>query len=163
MRKPLDVINGRVAWAHDVLGAWVASREDFSPLVPDLGNDSLGRGYELGNVGSVRYGVDAIPEDDQLLDDALSFAAALRELYRAHTKAPLPFEVPELVDLEEAAEDAAGNKRPARGRGFRQSKEESDLIANHAVEVAAAYYSAAGWKVKERGAPYDLELTRGPE
>ena len=63
----------------------------------------------------MRYSLDQVPDDDQLLDDALSFAVALGALYRAHTKAPLPFEVPELVELEEAAEDAAGKKRLARG------------------------------------------------
>lgn len=53
-----------------------------------------------------------------LLDDAVSFSQALGELYRAHTRAPLPYEVPELEELE----DAAGKARPARGAGFRQNR-----------------------------------------
>lgn len=161
VRKPLNVLESRVAWAQNVTADWAAARTDLVPLVlADVGDDSLGRGYELGNIASVRYPVDAIPGDDQLLADAVSFAGALGELYKAHGKAPLPYEVPELVAVEDAADDAAGKNRPARGVGFRQNKQERDLIEKHAVRVAAAYYKADGWKVKKLGAPYDLKLTR---
>ncbi len=162
MRKPLHVLQRRVAWARDVVVDWAARRPDLVPLnLMDQGNDSLGRGYELGNIAAVRYAVNAVPDDDTLLADAVSFAGALGELYRAHERAPLPFEVPELDQLEEAADDAAGKKRPARGAGFRQSKEERRLIEEHAVAVA--YYKADGWAVEKVGAPYDLKLTRGSE
>ena len=50
-----------------------------------------------------------------------------------------------------------------RGAGFRQSKEERELIEQHAIKVAEAYYAANGWTVKKVGAPYDLELTRTSE
>jgi hypothetical protein len=164
VRKRLDVLESRVAWAQNVVAEWAAARLDVVPLVlGDVGDQSLGRGYELGNIAAVRYTVDEIPDDAQLLADAVSFAGALGELYKAHAKAPLPYEVPELVALEDAAEDAAGKKRPARGAGFRQNKEERDLIEKRAEDVAAAYYEADGWKIKRVGAPYDLQLTRGDE
>jgi hypothetical protein len=129
----------------------------------DVGEDSLGRGYELGAIASIRYGLNAIPNDDVLLADAVSFSEALGKLHRAHSKAPIPYEVPEVISVQEAADGAAGKTRRVRGAGFRQSQEERELIERHAVKMAQAYYSAAGWKVKVVGAPYDLELSRGSE
>ena len=164
VRKPLEVLDSHVIWARDVVGAWIAGRTDLVDLeLRDKGENSLGRGYELGNVASIRYVRDAIPDEEELLADAVSFASALGELYEARTRVPLPYEIPELEAVEEVAEDAAGNRRPARGAGFRQNKEERDLIQRHAEELAADYYAAAGWTVKRKGAPFDLELARGDE
>lgn len=58
-------------------------------------------------------------------------------------------------------DDACGRKHPNRSAGFRQSSEERALIEKHAVDMAEAYYVEAGWKVKRKGAPFDLELRRG--
>ncbi len=56
VRNSLDVLDGRVRWAHGVLADWAAARPDLVPLeLKDLGEDSLGRGYELGNIATVRY------------------------------------------------------------------------------------------------------------
>ncbi|HEX5922905.1 MAG TPA: DUF3883 domain-containing protein [Baekduia sp.] len=96
-------------------------------------------------------------------DHAITFARALGALYQARTKAPLPDEVPELDDLEEATELAAGKRRSGRGAGFRQNKQERDLVGKHAEDMAAAHYVALGWSVRRVGAPYDLKLTRGTE
>lgn len=164
VRKPLNVLASRVKWARHVVAEWASGRTGLAPLaLLDVGEASLGRGYELAAIASIRYTVNAIPKDDQLLADAVSFAEALGKLYEAHTKAPIPYEIPELVDLQDAADNAAGNTLRTRGTGFRQSKEERDLIELHAIKVAEAYYGADGWKVKSVGAPYDLELTRGAE
>lgn len=163
VRKDASLFAARVAWARATV-ADSTQRTDLEPLeFGDVGEQSLGRGYELGDIASVRYATGGIPGDDVLLSDAGAFATALGDLYRAHAKASLPFEVPELVDIEDAAEDAAGKKRPPRGKGFRLSKEERDLIETRAVNVAAAYYKADGWKVKKKGAPYHLELKRDGE
>jgi hypothetical protein len=164
VRKELKVLESRVARARAVLGRWMATRGDIGLLaLGDEGEHALGRGYELGDIAAITYLAGAVPDDEQLLADALDFAGALGDLYRDHASAPLPYEVPELVELEDAADRAAGKRRPPRGAGFRQSKEERDLIEQHAVKVAAAYYAADEWHVKHRGAPYDLELTRPGE
>jgi len=164
VRKPLNVLTGRVEWARNVVTEWTSARSDLAPLaLVDVGEDSLGRGYELGAIASIRYAVNAIPKDDQLLADAVTFAQALGRLYEANAKAPIPYEIPELIDLEDATDDAAGKKHRERGAGFRQNSEERGLIEAHAVKMAEAYYRANGWIVKTVGAPYDLELTRGAE
>lgn len=161
VRKELAVLQSRVAWARSTVSSWIDTRTDLiEPALADEGSHSLGHGYELGNIAAIRYLAGSIPSDEQLLDDAIAFAAPLGDLYREHAKGPLPFEVPELVQLEDATDEAAGKKRPARGAGFRQSKQERDLIEDRAVDAAVAYYEADGWKVKKRGAPFDLELTR---
>lgn len=164
VRKPIHVLESRVAWAQDLLDDWMNARRDLVPVsLEDIGAASLGRGYELGDVASIRYRVDEVPDDDHLFADAISFAEALSDLYRAHEKEPLPYELPEVLALEEAADEAAGHRRPSRGAGFRQSKEERDLIEAYAVEMASSHYLADGWTVKKVGAPFDLELTRGSE
>jgi hypothetical protein len=163
VRRPLGQLGSNVAWARSGLEDWTSSRGDLvQPELHDVGDQSLGRGYEIGNIAAVRYGSGAVPGDEALLGDAVWMAEGLGILYRAASKAPLPTEVPELVELEEAAEKAAGKPRPKRA-GFRQSKEERDLIEKHAEDMAADYYAAQGWQVRRRGRPYDLELTRPDE
>lgn len=119
VRKDLAVLAARVKWARAVVMSWAGARTDLVDLVlGDNGEHSLGHGYELGNIASIRYAADAVPGDDQLLVDAVAFGTALGQLYCAHSKAPLPDEVPELIDLEDAAGQAAGKKRPPRGMEF---------------------------------------------
>ena len=162
--KPKVELERRVAWARGVLSEWLDGRGDIvTPDLADLGENSLGRGYELGDIASVRYADGAVPDETVLLSDAVSFAGALGALYAANERAPLPYEVPEVIAAEEASAAAAGRPSRQRGAGFRQSKEERDLIELRAMDVAAAYYEADGWKVARKGAPYDLDLVRGSE
>jgi MrcB-like, N-terminal domain/Protein NO VEIN, C-terminal len=164
VRKRVDVLERRVAWAREVVEEWMSRRDDLSGLsLYDVGDSSLGRGYELGHVASVAYSAGAIPNDKRLSADAASFAAALGNLYREHARTPLPDEVPELVALEDAADEAAGMRHPSRPAGFRLSKEDRDAVEKRAMDVAEAYYAAENWVVRRAGAPFDLELTRGGE
>jgi hypothetical protein len=163
VRRPLEVLESRVDFARDTLADWKSSRGDLTPLaLHDPGDDSLGRGYELGDVAAIRYENGSIPDDATLLSDAIQFAQALREVYRENENVPLPDEVPEVDTLEEAVDEAAGKSR-RRGVGFRQNKEERDLIEKHAEDMAASFYASDGWQVKRKGRPFDLELTRDGE
>jgi hypothetical protein len=163
VRRPVATLESRVQWAHEVLTEWVNDREDLvSPSLEDVGDNSLGHGYELGNIAAIRYELDAIPGDGQLLDDAISFGTALGKLYEAAEAAPLPDEAPEVMAAEAAAEEAAGKRRKPTA-GFRQNAVERDLIEKHAEKMAANFYAAKGWRVTRRGAPFDLELTRDSE
>jgi hypothetical protein len=163
VRRPIDVLESRVDLARDTVADWTSSRSDLTPPeLHDVSENSLGRGYELGNVAAVRYESGSIPSDEDLLQDAVQFAQALGKLYHESDSVPLPGEIPEVVTLEEAADEAAG-KRRRRGAGFRQSREERDLIEKHAEKMAVAYYKEDGWQVKRKGRPFDLELTRNGE
>jgi hypothetical protein len=163
VRRPVEVLEGRVDFARDAVAEWMSSRADLtSPILRDVDERSLGRGYELGNIAAVRYESGSIPSDPDLLQDAVQFAHALGELYREAESVPLPDEVSEVISVEEAADEAAGKSR-RRGAGFRQNKEERDLIERHAEDMAADFYATDGWQVRRRGRPFDLELDRDGE
>jgi MrcB-like, N-terminal domain len=82
--KPLEQLRTVRAWARSVIEPWLDGRDDLVPL--RLGDPGAGRGYERGVIASIRYATGEIPEDEQLLADALSVAQALGELYRAEAR-----------------------------------------------------------------------------
>ncbi len=163
VRRPMDVLDGRVDFARDAIADWISSRHDLvPPILHDIGHNSLGRGYELGSIAAIRYENGAIPGETDLLLDAIEFGRALGKIYREVESVPLPDEVPEVISVEEATDEAAGKSR-RRGAGFRQSKEERDLIEKHAEDMAADFYAKDGWQVRRKGRPFDLALTRDGE
>jgi 5-methylcytosine-specific restriction enzyme MrcB-like protein/uncharacterized protein DUF3883 len=163
VRRPIDVLESRVDFGQDAIADWISSRHDLAPpILHDVGDNSLGRGYELGNIAAIRYESGAIPGETDLLLDAVEFGRVLGELYREAENIPLPDEVPEVISVEEATDEAAGKSR-RRGAGFRQSKEERDLIEKHAENMAADFYAKDGWQVRRKGRPFDLDLTRDGE
>ena len=88
VRRPMDDLRRVRNWGRNVVEGWAAVRGDLVPLrLGNTGEGSLARGYELGAIASIRYAGGAIPADDQLLADALSFSRALGELYRADSDA----------------------------------------------------------------------------
>jgi len=157
--KPREVIIERTDWAQSVLGPWLDDLRSRSATI-DLHDPHLGAGYELGNIAAVAYKLDAIPDDANLLADARVFTEGLRTLYREHALSPIPQERPELREAEEAAERASGTTGKRSRAGFRTSAPEIKAIETHAVAVARAYYEADGFKVKELGKPFDLEVRK---
>ena len=84
VRRPLEELRRVRNWGRNVIEDWAKARADLVPLrLGKTGEGSLGQGYELGAVAAIRYAGGAIPADDHLLTDAVSFAQALGELYRA--------------------------------------------------------------------------------
>lgn len=84
VRRPLDELRRVRNWGRTVVENWAEERGDLVPLrLGETGEASLAQGYELGAIASIRYAGGAIPVDEQLRADALSFAGALGELYRA--------------------------------------------------------------------------------
>jgi hypothetical protein len=157
--KPRKVIVERADWARSVLATWLNALDDGTPAI-DLHDPHLGKGYELGNIAAVAYELDAIPDEVDLLSDARIFADGLRMLYREHARRPIPQEQPELREAEEAVERASGTNRKGSRAGFRTSAPEIKAIETHAVAVSRAYYEAEGFKVKELGKPFDLEVKK---
>jgi len=85
IRKPHKLLRSHVDWARDVLSSWLAARDDFVELrLGNLPETSLARGYELGNIASIRYRMGDVPGESALLSDARSFGEALGTLYRAN-------------------------------------------------------------------------------
>lgn len=86
VRRPSDELRRVRNWGRTIVENWAEARGDLVPLrLGKTGEGSLAQGYEFGAIASIRYAGGAIPGDEQLLADALSFARALGELYRAES------------------------------------------------------------------------------
>jgi hypothetical protein len=160
--KPAEQILARVGWARSILGSWLDGTGTDAKFM-ELNDPGLGAGYELGNIASVGYAIDAIPDDPVLLVDAERFAEGLAILYREHNRNPMPDEQPELQEAEEAARRASGISNRGGRAGFRTNAAEIKAIENHAVEVARAYYEDQGFEVDVLGKPFDLKVAKGDE
>jgi hypothetical protein len=160
--KPRHVVRGHAEWGRATVAEWLDRRTGLTPLVLQDRPDGLGRGYEAGDIASVRYAGGAVPNDGGLLADVLSFAEALGVVYEAQGRDPLPFQAPEVELAEEAAAVAAGKRRRARGAGFSTNAEEIRIVEQHAVDLATAHYEALGWDVDDVGRTqsYDLDVRR---
>lgn len=161
VRKPEEVILERRDWARSTAALWlghVGVNADMALHDPDLG-----AGYEIGNVASIAYARDAIPGDAALAADVRLFAEGLKLLYQEHAIRPLPHEQPELREAEEAAERAAGRTSVPSRAGFRTSSLEIKAIEVHAVALARTYYESLGFRVRELGKPFDLQIAKGDE
>ena len=146
---------------------------DF-PDRPDLALDislearrsNLGRQYELGNVVSFVYQLDAIPADAQLHADLRTMAGWLATIYAAEESSlDVPGEpAAEVADALVAVRQAAGSGRRT-GQGFRLSTVEKLAIERHAVSGDPVLPPITGFKVRDVGAtqPYDLDVKRGSE
>jgi hypothetical protein len=159
VRKPPELILERSAWARAALGSWLTDLGDRLSAM-SLNGANLGDAYEDGSVAAIGYERDAIPDDTVILADAKRFAEGLGLLYREHNLRPLPKEQPEIHEAEVAADRAAGNRRVPPRAGFRANAAERKAIEKRAIDLARAYYMAQGFKVKELGKPFDLEVRK---
>jgi hypothetical protein len=158
--KPVEWILEQIHWARSVLGPWLEDLDD--PTAPiHLNATGLGTDYEGGNIAAISYELGAIPDDATLFADAKKFAEALGVIYREHDERPLPKEQPEVREAEEAADQSVGRPRKSSGAGFRTNAADIKVIEKHAVKLATTYYKSQGFKVKELGKPFDLEVKKG--
>ena len=126
----------------------------------------LALGYELVNVVPFEYSVDSVPDDEQLHADVVFMARLLGRLAVAETAQSVPGErAPEVLEVIEAIELAAGRTSRARRQGYRLSQAERIAVERRAVNVAVAMYERNGWEVSDVGATksYDLHCTRTDE
>lgn len=166
--KDLDELGDRVAWARGVLSDEIAGDPRLELKISlNARKSHLGPQYEAGNVVAYAYELDSVPDDSQLRDDARRMAELLGKIYLASDNAAVPGETPpEILDIIEAAEEAAGDQRgKPRGQGFRLSSDEKLIIEKYSVRMASDFYKAQGWAVDDVGASlsYDLHLERGEE
>lgn len=158
--KPVEWILEQIHWSRSVLGPWLEDlHEGTAPI--QLGDSKLGRDYAGGNIASISYELGAIPDDVTLSADLRRFAEGLGIVYREHDRRPLPREQPEVREAEETGERVTGQPRKPSGAGFRTNAAEIRAIEKRAVKLAKAYYRRQGFKVKEKGKPFDLEIKKG--
>jgi len=164
VRKPRSSIERSTRWARAKIAPWESQQETSNLRLHDA-QGGLGTGYELGDVASLRYERDAVPEPARLLDDVLLLCDALHVIYERSTVEPVGGDAPEVAYALSVGTEAAGKRRRRGGAGFRLDSREIRTIEQHAVAVAEAHYEAAGWDVKYVGATksYDLDVRRGSE
>ena len=133
-------------WAREKVSHRVGSRADMvSTITLNSRRSNLGPSYEAGTVCALVYEREAIPTTGQLRDDALFMATLLHEVYGAEASEPLPgAAAPEIVELYEATEKAAGKARRG-GQGFRLTAEQRRAVELRAMELAKAHLIGLGW------------------
>lgn len=163
--RPKAQLLERAGWARDLLADQTQSRDGLIDRVSmPTRKSSLARGYEYGNVLSLRYEQGAIPDDDVLAADLRFMVALLTDLYEyADSALKVPGEPePEISDAIELADFAAGKRRFG---GYRLNPAERLVIERRAVDATAGYLHFKGYQVKDVGATksYDLRATRDDE
>ncbi|MFB8280485.1 MrcB family domain-containing protein [Nocardia colli] len=133
VKQPAQQIAERVGWARHLLADSGADPDGFRGIELHSVRGKLGRQYERGNVRSVMYRADDIPNDDQLHHDLRHLANELNLLYSA-----------DQVFAQGAR--AAATTRPAAQvrRGFLtpfRPKADTDYVAN--IEPSKAKRSRA--------------------
>lgn len=129
----------------------------MSPMDSAKGGAAL-RELLLGTAFAIRYSSDGLPDDKRLLVDLNYMTSLLGVIYAADDADPgVPGkEPPEIVLVNEFVRFLAGRSvAPGRGagQGFGLSKEEQDLVAEHAVSRAMEHLRSLGWThLKDVGA-----------
>jgi MrcB-like, N-terminal domain len=160
--RPAEELAARVRWARDVLG--ISARDDLGfDISLEARRSDLGRQYELGNVTSLTYELNAIPEDDQLAADLEMMVGWLAKVYAAEeTSLNVPGEpAAEIADALVAIRQAASDGRRT-GHGFRLNTAEKLAIERQAVAVVSDYYESLGYAVEDVGSTesFDLDVVR---
>jgi hypothetical protein len=158
--RPREEISARVSWARAILSD---ARVELAGSLESIslgGRSHVGPAYERANVRAFEYRRGHVPPDEQLLDDVLQLATALRRLYEAESKAWIPGDPPpEIADVITTSDSAAGRRSPARP-AFRVNAAERRVIEMHAVKLATKHFEDQGANVRYVGdrRPYDLEV-----
>ena len=76
--RPPEILEARAAWARQVLGQ---SAHVLVSTIDLRDTGPLAAAYERGNVGAIRYGRDAIPDEETLGEDVTRLVGLLATLY----------------------------------------------------------------------------------
>jgi MrcB-like, N-terminal domain len=163
--RPAEELAARVNWARRVLG--IEGRDDLGLHISlEARRSNLGKQYELGNVASFVYELDAIPDDEQLAVDLRAMVDWLATIYEAEENSlDVPGEpAAEIADALVAIRQAATDGRRT-GQGFRLNTAEKLAIERHAVDLVTKHYKGLGYTVKDVGSTqsFDLDARLGDE
>lgn len=156
-----EELDALVAWARARLSTQLKS---IPRLQQGIGLNSrrsnLGPAYERGTVAAFEYRREALPTDELILEDVLTVAQLLRELYDAVDMGRAPdSEVPEIREVIRASRSKLDL---GRGQGFGLTVAERSAVERRAMTLAIEYFKAQSFEVKDVSAnkPYDLELLK---
>jgi hypothetical protein len=155
--RPAEELAKLVAWGREALKAVISDEPALaSPM--KLGGRELGDAYERSAVLAKWYAADNMPTDEQLLNDAISFAEHLKRVYDAEVLGLAPTAPPpEVIEVERAA--SGQPQRRGNAQGFGLSVAERLAVELHAMALAKSHLQKLGWHVRDVSAthPYDFD------
>ncbi len=159
--RPPEELARLVAWGRAALKP-IIDAEPALALPMKLGGRDLGDAYEQSSVLAQWYAADDMPSDEQLLNDAVTFAGYLKLVYDAEVLGLAPTAPPpEVIEVERAA--SGQPQRRGKAQGFGLSVAERLAVELHAMARAKAHLQKLGWHVRDVSAThsYDFECTQG--
>ncbi len=158
-----SVLAERVRWARSVLPE-INETPRLKKQIQLGGRGPLGRAYEAGNVASFLYSSGQVPIGDQIDADIATLSKWLGSLYSADELGRAPGQrTPEEIATLDAASPRPVRKTRGQGRGL--SSAERAAVEKHAMNIAAEYFCALGYEVRDTSVdqPYDLQVRKGEE
>jgi hypothetical protein len=159
--RPPEEVAKLVAWGRQALKT-VLTAEPTLGLPMQLKGQELGDAYERSGVLAKWYAAEDMPSDEQLLNDAVTFAGYLKLVYDAEVLGLAPTgPPPEVIEVERAA--SGQPQRRGKAQGFGLSVAERLAVEGHAMTLAKEHLQKLGWHVRDVSAthPYDFECTEG--
>jgi hypothetical protein len=158
--RPTSELEALAEWGRDQVAGLIEGRSDIHQTM-DLKSrrSNLGPAYESGTACCIRYDSDSIPSDEELKADVLFFAELLGEIYKqASIKQQPASPAPEIIEILEATDRAAGKNKKGGGQGFKLDSVSRKLIENRAMDLAREHLKSLGWdKIRDTSSnkPYD--------
>lgn len=159
--RPQNELRALAEWGREQA---TVPGEELSKLLTAIDlkarSTKLGPAYEAGTALAIRYDAAAIPGEALLKEDALKFAALLRQLYEA----ALPSD--EVLEAHQSSSDAAGRSSRVRGgQGFGLNKTQKSAVEERAMLLARELLEGLGWQCHDesRNKSYDYRCIRDGE
>ena len=163
--RPTSELEALAEWGRDQVAELVEGRSDIRQTM-DLKSrrSNLGPAYESGTACCILYDANSMPGDEQLKADVLFFAGLLGEIYKqASTKQQPASPAPEIIEILEATDRAAGKNKKGGGQGFRLDSVSRKLIEIRAMDLAREHLKDLGWnKIRDTSSnkPYDFHCSK---
>jgi hypothetical protein len=151
-------VYAQLNWARALLGDAIAANERLLPTIELGSKGPLPQAYEKSALAGFWYPKDALPFDAVIEADCIAMAALLAILYNAGDLGWQPSApAPDVVAAIKAAAVISGGGRPS-GQGFGLSHKERQTVEKHAMQTAAAYLRAQGFRVEDVSAKQSFDF-----
>lgn len=161
IKRSPDEARRLLAWGRDVLGSklWEDTRLSNEMM---LGGGDLARSYESTTVASYHYAKEDLPPDSQLLDDMLSMATRLGQIYSQEPAQNRTKETSlDVISVIEVL-DGITSGRNLNGQGFALTHVQRRAVELRAMLLAKQHFVKEGFSVEDTSSshPYDLIVTK---
>ncbi len=138
-----------VSWARSLLDEGSVADPRAIPTIK-LGHGRLAKAYEATTVLAYEYFADALPSDEELVEDLSSMSSRLGKLYEADRLGLTLFSAsPEVMAAEIAAAEISSPLGSQQGFGL--DVDERRAVERHAVNLAIDYLKSSGFPCEMLG------------